>query len=119
MATIYKIIFTSQSKYYEIYAKNVYQGDMFGFIEIDNLIFNQSDLLVLNPAEEKLKQEFAGVKKIYVPLHTILRIDEVEKEGNPRIVDAGNNSGNITNFPGANILSNQVKSDTDKNNRDK
>ena len=39
--TLYKVIFHNQGKIYEIYARDVHQGVMFGFIEIDKLIFGE------------------------------------------------------------------------------
>ena len=32
-----------------------------------------------------LPAEFAGVKRVFIPLHSVVRIDEVEKEGASRI----------------------------------
>ena len=37
--------------------------------------------MVVDPSEESLKTEFHGVKKTYIPLHAVLKIDIVEKEG--------------------------------------
>ena len=67
--TLYKVIFHNQGKIYEIYARDVHQGVMFGFIEIDKLIFGEKTSLVLDPSEENLKSEFSNcgerVKRIY------------------------------------------------------
>ena len=75
---LYKVIFVNQGKVYEIYARSVTQGSLFGFIEIERLVFGERTTLVLDPAEERIKTEFAGVLRTYLPLHSILRIDEVE-----------------------------------------
>ena len=37
--------------------------------------------LVVDPSEEKIQTEFAGVKRTYLPLHSVIRIDEVRKSG--------------------------------------
>ena len=37
--------------------------------------------MVLDPAEERIKSEFAGVKRSFLPLHSVIRIDEVKKQG--------------------------------------
>ena len=34
--------------------------------------------LVIDPAEEKLKAEFAGVQRLLLPMHAVMRIEEVE-----------------------------------------
>ena len=98
MKPVYKIIFHNQGKIYELHARNVSQGSMYAFVEVEDIIFGKHTELVVDPAEEKLKDEFAGVTKTYVPMHAIIRIDEVSKQGSNKIVDASV-SGNITPFP--------------------
>jgi len=98
MKKVYKVIFHNQGKIYELHASNVSQGSMYAFVEIEGIIFDEHTELLVDPTEEKLKAEFAGVEKTYVPMHSIIRIDEVSKQGSNKIVDA-DNSGNITPFP--------------------
>jgi hypothetical protein len=99
MATshIFKIMFVNQGKVYEVYARKVSQGGLFGFIEIEELVFGERSSVVLDPGEERIKSEFAGVKRTYLPLHSILRIDEVRKQGTAKIVAL--EGGNVTPFP--------------------
>ena len=97
--TLYKVIFHNQGKIYEIYAKNVHQGEMFGFIQIEKLVFGEKTSLVLDPSEENLKSEFSGVNRTYIPMHSIIRIDEVCKQGTPKITDASTKGENIMPFP--------------------
>ena len=82
---IYKVIFVSQDSVYEIFARHVYPSDMYGFIEVEELVFGERSQVLVDPAEEKLKHEFAQVKRSYIPMHSIIRIDEVEKEGLAKI----------------------------------
>ena len=96
---IYKIIFHNQGKIYELYARNVHQGTMFSFIEVENLIFGEKSSVVVDPSEENLKSEFKNVGRTYIPLHSIIRIDEVDKEGSSKVTDASVKSGNIMPFP--------------------
>jgi hypothetical protein len=77
---IYKIVFHNQDKIYEVYAKSVHQGGLFGFIEIEQLIFGEKTSLVVDPSEENLKTEFSGVNRTYIPIHSIIRIDEVNMQ---------------------------------------
>lgn len=103
MATknVYKIVFLNQGKVYEVYAKQVAQSAMFGFIEIEQLIFGETSALVIDPSEERLKEEFKQVKRTYIPMHAIIRIDEVEKEGTAKIVELKGETGQVVGFPGA------------------
>lgn len=96
--SIFRILFHNQNKIYELYAREVSQSTLMGFIEIGKIIFGERSKLLVDPAEEKLKSEFDGVKHTYVPHHAIIRIDEVEKEGKNRIHDSDGSS--ISVFPG-------------------
>jgi hypothetical protein len=84
--TIFRIMFTSQGKGYEIYARKVAQGEMYGFIEIEDIVFGERTNLVVDPSEEALRKEFSGVKKMHIPFQSISRIDEVEKEGTGKVI---------------------------------
>lgn len=95
---LYKISFVNQGKIYEIYARSVTQGTLFGFIEVERLVFGERSSVVVDPAEERIKTEFAGVRRTFLPMHSILRIDEVEKQGVSKITAV--EPGNIAQFPG-------------------
>ena len=99
MATshIFKVVFANQGKVYEIYARKVSQGGLFGFIEVEELVFGERSSVVVDPSEERIKTEFAGVKRSYLPLHSIIRIDEVRKQGASKI--SALEGGNVTQFP--------------------
>ena len=101
LKNVYKVIFVNQGKVYEVYARQVAQSGMFGFIEIEQLVFGEKSAVVIDPSEERLKDEFKEVKRTYIPLHSIIRIDEVEKEGTSKIVDIKGDSGQVVGFPGA------------------
>lgn len=96
---IFKVIFNNQGKIYEIYARNVDHGIMFGFIEVEELIFGEKTSVVVDPTEENLKTEFEGVKRTYIPMHSIIRIDEVEKEGAAKISEGSEKGNNVMPFP--------------------
>jgi hypothetical protein len=95
---IFKVLFVNQGKVYEIYARKVGHGGLFGFIEVEELVFGERSTVVLDPGEERIKSEFAGVKRTYLPLHSVLRIDEVKKQGVSKIT-ALDASTNVTQFP--------------------
>ena len=90
---IFKVLFVNQGKVYEIYARKVGHGGLFGFIEVEELVFGERSTVVLDPAEERIKSEFEGVKRTFLPLHSVLRIDEVKKQGVSK----------ITSFEGTNV----------------
>ena len=94
--SIYKVSFYNQSKVFEVYARKVYQSDLYGFITIEGLAFDERSSVVVDPSEEKLKSEFDQVKRFFVPMHAIIRIDEVEKQGVAKISDV---SENVAHFP--------------------
>jgi hypothetical protein len=78
-------MFVNQGKVYEVYARKVSHGELFGFIEVEELVFGERSSVVLDPAEERIKGEFAGVKRTFLPMHSVLRVDEVKKQGVSKI----------------------------------
>ena len=94
---IFKVVFANQGKVYEIYAKKVGQGSLFGFIEVEELVFGERSAVVVDPSEERVKTEFEGVKRTYLPMHSILRIDEVRKGGVSKV--SAFEGSNVTQFP--------------------
>ena len=84
---VYKVIFQNGNQVFEVFARQIYQSDMWGFIEVEEFVFGERSQIVVDPSEEKLKNEFNGVKRSYIPLQAIIRIDEVDKEGSSKISD--------------------------------
>jgi hypothetical protein len=95
---VYKVIFQNANQVFEVFARAIYQSDMWGFIEVEEFVFGERSQIVVDPSEEKLKKEFAGVTRSYIPLQSIIRIDEVAKEGTSRISDT-EIKGNVASFP--------------------
>lgn len=95
---LFRISFINQGKVFEVFAKQVYQADLYGFIVIEALEFDSKTDLVVDPSEEKLKTEFADVIRTYVPMHAVIRIDEVNKRGTAKVTELGEN---VSMFPGA------------------
>ena len=92
---IYKITFLNKGKVYEVFAKQVYQSDLYGFIEVEDFVFDERSQLLVDPGEEKLKAEFSGVKRSFIPIQAVIRIDEVEKTGISKI----SSGDNVSPFP--------------------
>jgi hypothetical protein len=95
---IFRVLFVNQGKVYEVYARRVTHGELFGFIEVEELLFGERSSVVLDPSEERIKGEFEGVKRTYLPLHSVLRIDEVKKQGMSKIT-ALEGGANVAQFP--------------------
>jgi hypothetical protein len=94
---LFKVVFHAQGRVYEIYARKVGHGSLFGFVEVEDLVFGERSAVVVDPAEEKIKAEFEGVKRTYLPLHSVIRIDEVRKGGVSKV--SAVDSSNVTQFP--------------------
>ncbi|MFK5894778.1 MAG: DUF1820 family protein [Pseudomonadota bacterium] len=95
---LYRVQFQNKGEMYEIYVENVFQGDIFGFIVVENFVFGSRSSVVVDPGEEKLRKEFESVKRSFIPMHSVIRIDEVEKQGVSKITDL---DSKITQFPGS------------------
>ena len=94
---LYRISFINQDKVYEMFAKQVYESDLYGFIVVEEIVFGTQSSLGMDPGEEKLKTEFDAVKRTFIPIHSIIRIDEVEKTGVSKILAL--DAGNVSHFP--------------------
>jgi hypothetical protein len=94
---IFKVLFLNQGKVYEVYAKKVTHGTLLGFIEMEDIVFGERSSVVVDPNEERIKTEFEGVKRSFLPMHSVLRIDEVKQQGTAKITNL--EGGNVTPFP--------------------
>tara|TARA_B100001079_G_C16305069_1_gene467375 strand:- start:508 stop:1026 length:519 start_codon:yes stop_codon:yes gene_type:complete len=94
---VYRIYFHNQGQIYEVYAHSIYQSDLYGFVEIEDYVFGEKSQMVIDPSEDKLRTEFAGVQRSFIPIHAIVRVDEVEKEGTAKITDSA--GATVTPFP--------------------
>lgn len=96
---LYRVIFVNQGKIYELYAREVSQVNLYGFIEIGDIVFGEKSAVVIDPTEERLRAEFEGVKVSYVPIHAVIRIDEVERQGSAKIVALSGKGDDLIPFP--------------------
>jgi hypothetical protein len=95
---LYRVTFHNQGQVYEVYARRVSQGGLLGFVEVEGLVFGTRTQVVVDPGEERLEREFEGVRRFYVPMHAVVRIDEVQKRGPSRITEVAK-GGNVAAFP--------------------
>jgi len=97
--TRFRVHFINQGKIYEIFAREVYQEQLYGFVTVEGLLFGERSQVVVDPGEERLRHEFEGVQRFHIPLHAVIRIDEVQEIGTARIRDM-TPGGNVHVLPG-------------------
>lgn len=93
---IYRVVFHQQGEVWELYVREIFQSELWGFIEVEEFVFGDASKLVVDPTTDKLRRTFEGVSRSYLPLNAIVRIDEVEREGPPRAVKS---EGRVAEFP--------------------
>ena len=97
--SIYRVQFKTDSHYYDLYVRHVYPSDMPGFVCVEGFLFHDENQLLIDPRTEKLHAEFGEVRTAFIPYHQIIRIDQVEREGDSRIQPASPSSGKTIPFP--------------------
>jgi len=95
---LYKIVFLNHGKVYELYARRVAASDIWGFTQVGELVFDVHDGLVVDPTEERLREEFGDTRALHLPMQSIVRIEEVEKKGVSAIRDAESGERVVTPF---------------------
>ena len=95
---IYKILFMNQEQVFEMFVRHIFQSDIYGFIEVEEYLFNERSQMIVDPSEEKLKTLFGGVKRSFIPMHAIIRIDEVEQLGTVKITEGKGGASNVHAF---------------------
>ena len=95
---LYKIIFLNHGKVYELYSEGVTSSGLWGFIEVSDLVFETGEGLVVDPTEEKMRQEFESARVLHLPIQSVLRVEEVEKRGQCLIRDRKSGE-KVTPFP--------------------
>jgi hypothetical protein len=91
MATkkLYKVTFLNQGKTYELYARRVGASALWGYTEVADLQFELAGAgLVVDPTEERLRDEFKDTKVLHLPMHAVVRVEEVERRGTLAIRDS-------------------------------
>ena len=96
---LYKVTFLNAGRVYELYAKRVAAGSLWGFTEVADLVFDTREGVVVDPTEERLRDEFATTKVLHLPMQSIVRIEEVERKGQSVIRDAESGERVVTPFP--------------------
>nr|WP_113865739.1 DUF1820 family protein [Brenneria salicis]NMN93247.1 hypothetical protein [Brenneria salicis ATCC 15712 = DSM 30166]RBP64112.1 hypothetical protein DES54_10971 [Brenneria salicis ATCC 15712 = DSM 30166]RLM31138.1 hypothetical protein BHG07_07170 [Brenneria salicis ATCC 15712 = DSM 30166] len=97
---LYRIQFINNGKNYQLYVRELASSSLFGFIEIADFVFDSQSTVLVDPSTEKLKTEFSGVSRSFIPLQAIIRIDAVTEKGSARISELGDNVMHFPYLPG-------------------
>lgn len=95
---LYRIAFHNQGKIYELFCRGVSSSDLWGFVEVSGLVFGEGDGVVIDPTEEKMRDEFDGVEVLHLPMHSVVRVEEVREKGQSVIRDRESGE-KVTPFP--------------------
>jgi hypothetical protein len=95
---LFRIAFLNQGKVYELFCSGVCTSGLLGFVEASGLMLGDKDSLVVDPTEEKLRDEFDGVEVLHLPMHSVLRVEQVRKKGQAVIRDRESGE-KVTPFP--------------------
>lgn len=97
--TLYKVTFLNAGRVYELYARRVSASVLWGFTEVAELVFDVHEGVVVDPTEERLREEFADTRVLHLPMQSIVRVEEVERKGSSAIRDASTGEKVVTPFP--------------------
>lgn len=77
-ASLYRIVFQQRDEECELYAVRVAQGHLPAFLEVEQILFaDRATGPGANAVQERLRDALAPVKRCYLPLAHIVRIDEI------------------------------------------
>jgi hypothetical protein len=96
---LFKVTFLNHGRVYELYARQVSASSLWGFTEVGELVFDINDGVVIDPTEERLRDEFGNTRVLHLPMQSIVRVEEVEKKGQSAIRDAATGESVVTMFP--------------------
>jgi hypothetical protein len=95
---LFRVAFLNHGKVYELFCTGVCTSGLLGFVEVSGLVFGEMDSLVVDPTEEKMRDEFEGVEVLHLPMHSVLRVEQVKTKG--QVVIRDRESGEkVTPFP--------------------
>lgn len=96
---LYKVTFLHLGKSYELYARHVASSSLWGFTEVGELVFEPAgEGLLVDPTEERLRDEFKDTRVLHLPMQSVIRIEEVDRKGTLAIRDVSDGQ-KVTPFP--------------------
>lgn len=99
MSKLYKVSFLNVGKVYELFCRRVQGSELsYGFLAVSELVFERDASIVVDPTEERLREEFADVEVLHLPMQSVVRVEQVQKRGVPSIRDT-HSGEKVTPFP--------------------
>ncbi len=83
---LYRVRFHNDGRVFEVFCRRVIPGELFGFVEIGDFAWGRKSEVIIDPTEQELRNEFADVTAAQIPMHAIIRVDEVERAGLSKVV---------------------------------
>ena len=96
---LYKVTFLNAGRVYELYARRVGASPLWGFTQVADLVFDVAEGVVVDPAEERLRADFADTRVLHLPMQAVVRVEEVDRKGVSAVRDAAAGDGVVTPFP--------------------
>lgn len=89
MPKLYKVSFLNQGQVYQLYCRRVIGSELsYGFLQVSDLLFETDDSVVIDPTEERLREEFEDVEVLHLPVNSVIRVEQVRKRGSAVIRDS-------------------------------
>lgn len=103
MSVLFKVVFLQHDELHEVYARSVSESSMMHFVEVEALVLDapassESGSPTQSKAQARLRSTYADVQRIYLPIQTILRIEEVHHVGTANIhsIEPAAQEANVT-----------------------
>ena len=80
---LYRVIFQSQGQVYELYARDIYQSELYGFIEIEGYVFGKRTQVVVDPAEESCKTNSKALSAAIFPCTRLSASTKCRRKARP------------------------------------
>ena len=84
---VYRVLFHNQGKIFDVFVRSVGRAELFGFLELQDFVFSNPTSMVIDPTEDRLRNEFESVKRVFIPIANVERIDEVNEVGEAKITE--------------------------------
>ena len=103
-ASLYRVVLQSPDEQCELYAVRVAQGHLPAFLELEQIVFADRASGHASAAQERLRSALAEVKRCYIPLARIVRIDEIayaaaaELRGDTASAQGDDNRGKVASL---------------------
>lgn len=92
---LYKVKFLQQNEVVELVVRYISEESLMGFIELEEIVFQSGK--ETHFTRDEYKEEFSGLDRCYLPLHTLLRIDELNNSSSSSTKDKVDN---VRRLPG-------------------